>query len=84
MVGGRIETAYTMGEYGTIAELGYSYSSNGEYYSGLYQRQFRSDNSAEKFLEVARGQEVMVRYEPEHPDNSIIREQDNPLLTTSV
>ncbi|MDT8068706.1 MAG: hypothetical protein ROO76_11140 [Terriglobia bacterium] len=77
---GRVETAYTSGEYGHVAELGYSYSSNGEYYSGLYQRKFSTESAAEKFLDSVRNQSVMIRYQPDRPDNSILRERDNAAL----
>ncbi len=80
MTPGRIETAYTCDEYGHVAELGYSYSSNGDYYSGLYRRQFKTQSAADRFLDCVRNQQVMIRYQPDRPDNSILRERDNTSL----
>src|SRR5579884_2180618 len=56
---------------GWAAEITYSYSALGEYYSGVYRRGFRLKKNAEAFLErFPRETPIPVRYKAERPDIS--------------
>jgi hypothetical protein len=61
-----------------IARIDYSYSVNGEYYSGDLQRLFFRESSADRFVGTAKGQMVFVRSNPNHPDRSALLKQDQP------
>jgi hypothetical protein len=81
MVAGRVERAEVEGtDTGYFADISYSYQANGEYYSGFYQKTFRMRRFAEEFVDITRGQQLFVRYHPEKPETSVVREQDNAAL----
>ena len=78
MVAGRFEQGHLRGgDKGYIADLSYSYSANGAYFAGFYQRSFLMERQADEFVDGLKGQQVFVRHHPEHPENSVVREQDN-------
>jgi hypothetical protein len=60
----------------SLAELAYSYSIEGERYSGYFLRQFADEQDAWKFVRPADGQSIFVRYQPAKPSISSIRIQD--------
>ena len=61
-----------------IARLDYSYSVNGEYYSGDLQELFLREGSADKFVDTMKGQMVFVRSHPSRPERSAMLKQDQP------
>ena len=62
------------------AEVSYSYSVAGEYYSGHIERSFFRQSSAQKFVESLKGKGVFVRYKQSSPDISVLRSSDQPVL----
>ena len=65
---------------GYYVDLSYSYQVNGEFFSGFHQKTFRMRRFAEEFANMTHGQQLFVRYHPEKPEVSIIRDQDNAAL----
>lgn len=61
-----------------IAHLDYSYSVNGEYYSGHLERLFVLESSADKFIAAMKGQMVFIRSHPNRPERSALLKQDQP------
>jgi hypothetical protein len=61
-----------------IARIDYSYSVNGEYYSGYMERLFFLERSADKFVASMKGQMVFIRSNPNHPERSALLQQDQP------
>ena len=61
-----------------IARVDYSYSVNGEYYSGNFQKLFLRERSADRFVDTMKGQMVFVRSNPSHPERSALLKQDQP------
>lgn len=61
-----------------IARIDYSYSVNGEYYSGYMERLFFLESSADKFVAAMKGQMVFVRSNPNRPERSAMLKQDQP------
>jgi hypothetical protein len=81
MVPARVERAEVEGtDTGYYADLSYSYQVNGEFFSGFYQKTFRMRRFAEEFVSITNGQQLFVRYHPEKPEDSVIRDQDNAAL----
>lgn len=70
---------------GGVAEIIYSYSHKGRYFSGTHERQFGSYFDAERyakgFLKVAC---IVVRVKPEHPKTSIVRDEDQDLKAMNL
>jgi hypothetical protein len=67
--------------HGWAAELTYSYTVFGEYYSGIYRRGFRRKKSAEAFLDrLPRETPVPVRYKASRPEISTLLLSDLSLL----
>src|SRR5438874_2296552 len=60
------------------AEVSYSYSVAGEYYSGHIERSFVREASAQKFVDNLKGKAVFVRCNQSSPEMSVLRDQ--PLL----
>ena len=71
-------------------EIAYSYSVNGEYYSGSHKRQFGNEEEAFAFIDAFKGKTVLVNYDPGNhavsvltgsalraaiPDASVLRER---------
>ena len=61
-----------------IARIDYSYSVNGEYYSGYLERVFFREGLADRFVANMKGQMVFVRSNPRHPERSALLGQDQP------
>lgn len=61
-----------------IGRIDYSYSVNGEYYSGYLERVFIWEGSANRFVEGMKNQMVFVRYQLERPERSALLKQDQP------
>ena len=59
-----------------VAEVNYSYSVGGHYYSGHINRTFLLERSARKFVEEMQGRHVVVRYKQDSPDLSVLYKQD--------
>ena len=70
---------------GWAAELTYSYSALGDYYSGTYRRGFYRKKKAEAFLErFPRNTPVPVRFKPTNPDTSTLLLSDLGLLLAGL
>jgi len=61
-----------------IARIDYSFSVDGEYYSGYLQRAFFRESSADNFVSVLKGRMLFVRSNPRHPERSALLGQDQP------
>ena len=62
---------------GGVVEIIYSYSHNGQYFSGSHEKQFLSYGSANLYAAaLPRGTQLVVRVKPEHPKTSFLREDD--------
>jgi Protein of unknown function (DUF3592) len=61
-----------------ITRIDYSYSVNGEYYSGYLERLFLRESSADRFVRAMKGQTVFVRSNPSHPERSALLKEDQP------
>lgn len=57
-----------------MAEIGYSYSIDGRFYGGHYQRSFASADAAWEFLRDLQGKAITVHYSPTQPSSSSIAE----------
>ena len=70
--------------HGWSAELTYSYSAFGEYYSGAFSKGFTLKKNAESFLErFPRGTPVPIRYKADKPGISALLLSDVGLLVRS-
>ena len=70
---------------GWAAELTYSYSALGEYYSGTFSKGFRRRKTAEAFLErFPRGTPIPIRYKAEDPQTSTLLLSDVGLLVAGL
>jgi hypothetical protein len=69
------DTAYSV-------TLAYSYEVNGEFFSGFYSKPFKMFRFAEEFVSMNRGQQLFIRYDPEKPEKSVLRDKDNAALLT--
>jgi hypothetical protein len=59
-----------------LGQLGYTYTINGDYYSGYHTRQYADEQSAWTFVDARRNLPVLVRYKPSDVKVSMIREVD--------
>lgn len=50
----------------------YSFYADGDRYGGRYEREFRTQSDAQDALEQLRAAPPLVRYEPTHPDTSVV------------
>ena len=83
MASGRIfDGAVVEGEIqGWAAEITYSYEAFGEYYSGVFRREFMRKKRAEAFLEcLPRETPIPVRYKAERPEVSTVLVSDLGIL----
>jgi hypothetical protein len=60
------------------AAFSYSYSVNGEYYSGFHRLAARSERRAEEKIAGLKNTMIVVRYAPNQPDLSKILKSDQP------
>jgi|KBSMisStaDraftv2_1062788.scaffolds.fasta_scaffold00429_24 hypothetical protein len=74
---GRVEdcTVTTFAEQ-SLGELAYSYSVEGERYSGYFHQQFAAEQDAWEYIDALKGQGVFVRYKVGSPEVSAIRIDD--------
>ena len=75
---GNVEVRRTRYKNLYIARIDYSYSVNGEYYSGHLERLFFLESSADRFVASMKGQMVFVRSHPNRPERSALLKQDQP------
>jgi len=62
---------------GGVAEIIYSYSHNGRYFSGTHEKQFLSYDSANWYVAgFPKGAQLVVRVKPGRPKTSILRDDD--------
>ena len=58
---------------GPVAELGYTYIHNGEYYSGVQTKAFMLKSSAEDYVsKIHIGSQIAVRVKPTDPEKSVV------------
>lgn len=50
-----------------VAETGYSYRVNGEYFSGRYSCEFSEESEAWRYANSERGRAILIRYNLENP-----------------
>ena len=55
-----------------VAELAYSYSVEGEFYSGFYKKPFDSEIDAWEFADSLSGKSVPIHYKPDNPAISVL------------
>ena len=58
------------------AQLAYSYSVNGEYYSGFHSKFFFRKSSAQCFVDELKGKPTFVRHKPNNAEISTILRED--------
>ena len=61
-----------------VANLTYSYTVNGEYYSGYYRMRARTERRAAERIAGWKDRMVVVRYSPDKPDVSVLLKSDQP------
>jgi hypothetical protein len=62
---------------GGLAEIVYSYSHKGQYFSGIHEKQFGSYFDATRYAAgFPKGLQIVVRVKPERPKTSILRHTD--------
>ena len=62
---------------GGLAEIVYSYSHQGQYFSGTHEKRFVSYFDAERYVAgFPKDERVVVRVKPWHPKTSILRDED--------
>ena len=59
---------------GYAADLNYSYTIDGQYWSGQYVREFGGDDKAREFVRDLQGNPVAVAYNPQDPKSSTLSE----------
>lgn len=60
---------------GPVAEFGYTYIHNGEYYSGVHKTAFLLEDSAKDYVgRFVIGSQIGVRVNPANPERSIVVE----------
>ena len=67
------------------ATVVYAYKFEGEFYSGRSTRPFLLPRSAKAYAErFAKGQKVMIRVKPGDVERSMMRAEDQPVLSTAA
>ena len=62
---------------GGVAEVIYSYSHNGQYFSGTHEKHFSSYFEANRYVaSFPKGAKIVVRVKPESPKTSIVCDDD--------
>ena len=67
-----------------VGVLGYSYTVNGEYYSGYFRRQFSDEQAAWSFVDSRRDLAVIVRYKANDPQRSVLRDEDQSVAPRNL
>jgi hypothetical protein len=58
---------------GPVAELGYTYTHKGEYYSGVHRKAFMLRGSAEDYASrIVTGSQIAIRVKPTQPETSVV------------
>jgi hypothetical protein len=57
-----------------MAELAYSYTTEGHYHSGYYQREFASEEEGREFVRDLKGMATIVSYNPRNAAKSLLSE----------
>jgi hypothetical protein len=61
-----------------VAQLAYSYSVSGEYYSGFYEKTFFREGSAQMFVDTLKGMPAFVRHKANsHHVSALLREDQH-------
>lgn len=82
---GTVEYGLTSDQDGWRANLVYSYSVNGNFYSGTHSLKARNESHADELARTWKGRNLMVCYSPKNPALSVIRMQDQePLITPAA
>lgn len=78
LVQGRIHEAVAVwDENFWVAHITYSYSVNGEYYSGEDKQRFATERRANEYADrFPTETTVFIRYNPNHPDVSVMRRDE--------
>ena len=64
-----------------VAQVSYSYRVDGEYFAGEFTKDFLREKKAYEFIDsIDPGTEVVVRCDPNDPQLSVLREEDNSAL----
>lgn len=72
-------TSLGKGKESATARIGYSFSVEGEYYSGYCLEEIFNDSmSARRYAEELKGTKVFIRYDPQDPNHSVWRRRDQP------
>ena len=61
-----------------VARVDYSYSVNGEYFSGYMEKLFFREQSADNFVATLNGKPVFVRAQSDKPNRSALLQRDQP------
>jgi hypothetical protein len=56
----------------STAEISYSYSVAGQFYSGYWTKHFSDEQQAWDFADPLKGRAVFVQYDPGHPEKSAL------------
>ena len=60
-----------------VAQIIYSYSHHGQYFSSTHEKEFRSYGSANRYVAgFPKESQIVVRVKPGHPKISILRDED--------
>ncbi len=59
-------------DYAPYVSVAYSYTVNGERYGGHMEKEFNTEEEAVEFVTGVRDQEVIVRYQADKPDKSVV------------
>ena len=59
-----------------VLEIAYSYSVDGEYYSGFYDKTFWRERSADQLAADVRGKAAFIRHKPASPHISALLKED--------
>jgi hypothetical protein len=62
---------------GRDAQFLYTYNVGGKYYTGKYRKLVGRVKEGPKLFGRSRGEAILVRYNPEEPEVSTVREEDN-------
>ncbi len=77
LAGSQVDETPAFGCYKTV--LAYTYKLNGELYPGDVSKPFLSLSSAKEYASrFTRGSKITIRADPQRPDKSFVRDQDNP------
>ncbi len=81
MTYGKVEYGMTTDVEGWKTNLMYSYSVQGEFYSGVFPLQVRNETAADEQVNKWKEQNLAVRYSPRDPAISVVRMEDQAPLT---